>query len=76
MSQQATSYKIILVNDCSPDCVWDVIKKMASQQEHIMGINLTKNFGQHSALMAGYRFATGDIIVSMDGKRIIIINIF
>lgn len=66
MSQQATSYEIILVNDCSPDCVWDVIKKMASQQEHIMGINLTKNFGQHSALMAGYRFATGDIIVSMD----------
>lgn len=66
MKQQTTSYEIILVNDCSPDYVWDVIKKISSQQENVVGIDLTKNFGQHSALMAGYRFAKGDIIVSMD----------
>lgn len=60
------SYEIILVNDGSPDKVWEVIRKRAREDEHIIGINLAKNFGQHSALMAGYNFSTGDYVVSLD----------
>ena len=59
-------YEIILVNDGSPDNVWDVIKKRAREDDKIIGINLSKNFGQHSALMAGYNNVTGDIVVSLD----------
>ncbi len=60
------SYEIILVNDGSPDHIWDVIKQMNSEDKHIVGINLSKNFGQHCALMAGYHQAKGEYIVSLD----------
>lgn len=60
------SYEIILVNDCSKDEVWNVIKGICKNDKNIHGISFSKNFGQHSALMAGYRKATGDIIVSLD----------
>ncbi len=60
------SYEIILVNDGSPDHVWDVIKQMNSEYKHVIGINLSKNFGQHCALMAGYHQAKGEYIISLD----------
>ncbi len=59
-------YEIILVNDCSPDNVWDKIKQLAEKDSHVHGINLVKNSGQHAALLAGYAKAKGGIIVSMD----------
>ena len=61
-----TDYEIILVNDCSPDHVWSVITGLTEKDERIKGINLAKNFGQHSVLMAGYRYCTGDYVVSLD----------
>ena len=59
-------YEIILVNDCSPDQVWPRIRALALADSHITGIDLAKNFGQHAALMAGYRHCTGDLIISLD----------
>jgi len=59
-------YEIILVNDGSPDNVWEVIKKRSLTDNHVTGINLAKNFGQHSALLAGYNQCTGDYVVSLD----------
>lgn len=59
-------YEIILVNDNSPDKVWNVIEKLAEEDENIRGISLAKNFGQHSALLAGYAQCTGDYVVSLD----------
>lgn len=63
---QDFDYEVVLVNDCSPDNVWQVIQKLAAADPKIKGICLAKNFGQHSALMAGYGHATGDYIVSLD----------
>ena len=51
-------YEIILVNDGSPDNVWDVIKARSEKDPKVTGINLAKNFGQHSALLAGYNHCT------------------
>ena len=59
-------YEIILVNDCSPDRVWPRIRALALGDSDITGIDLAKNFGQHAALMAGYRHCTGDLIISLD----------
>lgn len=64
--RQELSYEIILVNDGSPDNVWDVIADRACSDPHISGIDLARNFGQHCALMAGYAQARGEIIVSLD----------
>ncbi|MBI6873596.1 glycosyltransferase family 2 protein [Clostridium aciditolerans] len=59
-------YEIICVNDCSPDGVYEALKSLARNNENIKVLNLAKNFGQHNALMAGYRHVTGDIIISLD----------
>jgi len=60
------NYEVILVNDCSPDNTFEVIKKLAAENENITGLSLAKNFGQHSALMAGLRESTGDVVVCLD----------
>ena len=65
-TRQGYSYEIILVNDGSPDNVWDVIKQISQKDEHVIGINLAKNFGQHSALLAGYNQCSGDYVISLD----------
>lgn len=59
-------YEIILVNDCSPDGTFDVIRTLCEADSRIVGINLAKNFGQHAALMAGFRQVQGDIVVCLD----------
>ncbi|GAA3402978.1 glycosyltransferase family 2 protein [Paenibacillus hodogayensis] len=59
-------YEIILVNDCSPDDSWSIIKKIAEQDEKIVGINLSRNFGQHYAITAGLDHARGEWTVVMD----------
>ena len=65
-TRSGTDYEIVLVNDCSPDGVWQVITRLAANDNHIKGICLAKNFGQHCALMAGYGQATGDYVISLD----------
>lgn len=60
------TFEIILVNDCSPDNTFGVISRYVEEYENIIGINLAKNSGQHSALMAGFRNCSGDYIVCLD----------
>ena len=60
------SYEIILVNDCSPDDTFEVIRRLCEENNNICGVNLAKNFGQHAALMAGFHQVTGDILVCLD----------
>lgn len=59
-------YEIILVNDCSPDNTFEVISKLCEENSRITGIDFARNFGQHSALMAGLRQAKGDIVICLD----------
>lgn len=62
------TFEIVLVSDNSPDEVFEVIKSETENRKinYIKAIKLAKNFGQHAALMAGYGYVTGDLIVSLD----------
>ena len=60
------TYEIILINDSSPDGTFNTIKRIASKYENVIGADMSKNFGQHAALMAGFSFASGDIVVCLD----------
>lgn len=60
------TYEIILVNDCSPDNTFEIIKELAEKNDHIIAVDLAKNFGQHAALMAGFHQVSGDIVVCLD----------
>lgn len=60
------SYEQIMVNDCSKDSSWDEIKKESRTNPNILGINLRKNGGQDSAILAGLNHACGRWVVIMD----------
>ncbi len=59
-------YEIILVEDCGPDNSWEVIESIAKTNPKIIGIKLSRNFGQHYAITAGLDHAKGDWVVVMD----------
>lgn len=59
-------YEIILVNDCSPDGTLAVIRRLCEADERIKGISFSQNFGQHAALMAGFRQSVGDYVICLD----------
>lgn len=60
-------YEIVMVSDHSPDGVYAKIENLCkSDSVHAKGVELARNFGQHSALMAGYAIAEGDVVVSLD----------
>lgn len=66
MQTLAYDYEIILVNDSSPDRTFDVITELCRKNRHVTGIDLAKNFGQHAAIMAGFLYVSGDIIICLD----------
>lgn len=65
-SHENDDYEIILVNDASPDNVWSEIVKLCEEYPCVRGFELAKNSGQHAALLAGYKYSKGDIVVSLD----------
>lgn len=66
--EQLTQYEydIFLVNDCSPDNTFEVIREICRKRGNVKGISFARNFGQHAALMAGLRFSDGDYVVCLD----------
>lgn len=66
LKKEEYEYEVILVNDASPDNVFSVIEKMATQNERIRIIDFAKNMGKHAAVLAGYSVAKGDYVVDLD----------
>lgn len=59
-------YEIVLVNDNSPDNTYQVIQQLCKDNPKIVGVDLSKNYGQTSAQMAAVNYVKGDIAVFMD----------
>lgn len=59
-------YEMILVDDGSTDQTLAIIKSLCEKNEKIKGINLSQNFGQASAMLAGYSISTGEVVVHSD----------
>ena len=59
-------WELVLVNDCSPDGTFAVLRQLTEEDAHITAVDLAKNFGQHAALMCGMRHARGDYVVCLD----------
>lgn len=61
-----TEYEIIVINDCSPDNVLNVLRQLAHEDKCLKVIDLAKNGGKHAAMMAGFSAVTGNIVVNLD----------
>jgi undecaprenyl-phosphate 4-deoxy-4-formamido-L-arabinose transferase len=61
------NYEIILVDDGSSDGSKNVLKEIVSKDSHVQILFLTRNFGQHGAVIAGFKKSTGDIVITLDG---------
>ncbi|OWO80196.1 undecaprenyl-phosphate 4-deoxy-4-formamido-L-arabinose transferase [Photorhabdus luminescens] len=65
--QLTQEYELILVDDGSSDKSAEILIQAAEQSEnHIIAILLNRNYGQHSAIMAGFNQVNGDLIITLD----------
>ena len=66
LSAMTDSYEIILVNDACPQNSWEVIEELCARDPHVTGLELSRNFGQLKATLAGLDASAGDWVVVMD----------
>jgi len=59
-------FEIVLVEDCGPDRSWQVIERLAQADPRVVGLQFSRNFGQHYGITAGMDQARGDWVVVMD----------
>ncbi len=60
------TYEVIYVDDGSSDDSWDIICDLARKYDNIVGISFAKNYGKSQALNAGFKYAKGDLIATLD----------
>lgn len=60
------NWEFLIVNDGSPDNTLDVLRELRSRDPRINFVNLSRNFGKESAMLAGMDYAKGDAVVLMD----------
>jgi undecaprenyl-phosphate 4-deoxy-4-formamido-L-arabinose transferase len=66
LCELSQSYEIIFVEDCGGDDSWNVVKHLAKDDSAVRGIRLSRNYGQHNALLCGIRAARGVVTVTID----------
>lgn len=66
LQKMANNYEIIFVDDKSIDGSWDVILSLSESFSNVRGLQHSRNYGQHNALLCGIREACGEIIVTLD----------
>lgn len=58
--------EVLLVDDGNTDNTWSVIRSISTENHQVQGLRLSRNFGQHAALLAGIRHAQHDICLTLD----------
>jgi len=66
LSKEAWTWELILVDDGSEDGSFNLLQKLSKSQKNLRIISLSKNFGQTSAIQAGFDNASGKYLVTLD----------
>ena len=61
------SYEIVFVDDGSRDRTFEILEEIHSNDPRLKAIRFRKNYGQTAAMAAGFEFARGEVVISMDG---------
>ena len=67
MDAAGEPYEMVFVDDGSQDDTYKILQEIHEHDRRVNLVRLRRNFGQTAALKAGFDFARGEIIVSMDG---------
>jgi glycosyltransferase involved in cell wall biosynthesis len=59
-------YELVLVNDGSTDSTWEMVVALAERDPQVVGVKLSRNFGQQCALSAGLAACRGERILILD----------
>ncbi|MBP3352098.1 MAG: glycosyltransferase family 2 protein [Lachnospiraceae bacterium] len=57
-------YELVFVDDGSGDNSWDIMNEIREMDENVKLVKLSRNFGEHAALLAGLSVCTGDCAVT------------
>lgn len=60
------AFEVIYVDDGSSDDSWEIICDLARKYDNIKGISFAKNYGKSQALNAGFKYAKGNLIATLD----------
>lgn len=66
MEELTDSFEVIMIEDCGTDHSWEMIKALAENDNRIIGKKLSRNYGQHNALLCGIRTARYELTLTMD----------
>ena len=66
LEQVADRHEILFVEDCGGDGSWKVIEELSRGDRRVRGMRLSRNYGQHNALLCGIRAARHDVVVTLD----------
>ncbi len=66
LTDQCLTFEILFVEDCGGDHSWDVIHAIVQEDSRVQGLRMSRNYGQHNAILAGIRAATGEFIITID----------
>lgn len=66
MTENNFSYEILFIDDGSTDSSFEVIKRLASENENIRAVSFSRNYGKSPALNTGFARAKGDVVITMD----------
>jgi len=67
MEQVGDTFELVLVDDGSNDRTYKLLEEIAAVDSRVLVVKLRRNFGQTSALAAGFDHASGEYVISMDG---------
>ena len=66
VSKKFLTFEIICVDDGSSDQSWRVIRRLYSQYPQVVGIRLSRNFGQWPATICGLQHSKGSVLLTLD----------
>ncbi len=66
MEEHGFSYEVIMVDDGSDDGSWEKLNELTQLNNCIKGIRFNRNYGKSAALNTGFKFASGEVVITMD----------
>jgi len=66
MNEAKLSYEVIFIDDGSTDASWSIVESLKNKHHGVKGIRFRRNYGKSAALNEGFKYANGEVVITMD----------